>query len=340
MCYSFPTMPLGKTRIALLAAAATLALGACGGADDTKDSASGDSGGGGGTTLSLVAYSTPQVVYDEIIPAFRRTPEGEGVDFKTSFGASGDQSRAVEGGLKADYVSFSTEGDMTRLVDAGIVGEDWNRTPSKGLVTTSVVAFVVRKGNPKNIRTWADLLKPGVEVLTPNPFSSGAAKWNLLAALGANDLDYVSELIHDHVKVQDKSGREALQNFLSGSGDVLLSYEYEAITAQKKGEDVDYVVPDDTIKIDIGVATTKTAPPAAKSFLDYVLSEAGQETFASWGYRPVNEQVLRSHDFPRPKGLFTIDDLGGWEKVDEELFDPENGKIAKIEEDAGVSTAK
>jgi sulfate transport system substrate-binding protein len=333
-------MPLGKTRIALLAAAASIALGACGGADDTKDSASGDTGGGGGTTLSLVAYSTPQVVYDEIIPAFRRTPEGEGVDFKTSFGASGDQSRAVEGGLKADYVSFSTKGDMTRLVDAGIVGEDWNRTPSKGLVTTSVVAFVVRKGNPKNIRTWADLLKPGVEVLTPNPFSSGAAKWNLLAALGANDLDYVSELIHDHVKVQDKSGREALQNFLSGSGDVLLSYEYEAITAQKKGEEVDYVVPDDTIKIDIDVATTKTAPSAAKSFLDYVLSEAGQERFAAWGYRPVNENVLRSHDFARPKGLFTIEDLGGWEKVDEELFDPENGKIAQIEEDAGVSTAK
>jgi sulfate transport system substrate-binding protein len=339
-------MPLDKTRNLLAAVPvvlAALALTACGGADDTKDgSASASDGGGGGKTLSLVAYSTPQVVYDEIIPAFKQTPDGKGVNFKTSFGASGDQSRAVEGGLKADYVSFSTEGDMTRLVDAGIVGDDWKATPSKGLVTTSVVAFVVREGNPKNIKTWADLVKPGVEVHTPNPFSSGAAKWNLLAALGANDLDYVSTLINDHVKVQDKSGREALQNFLSGSGDVLLSYEYEAITAQKKGEKVDYVLPDDTIKIDIDVATTKTAPPEATKFLDYVLSEPGQEKFADWGYRPVNESVLAANKdrFPTPSGLFTIDRFGGWEKVDDDLFDPENGKIAKIEEDAGVSTAK
>jgi sulfate/thiosulfate transport system substrate-binding protein len=339
-------MPLDKTRKLLAAvpvALAALALAACGGADDTKDgSASASDGGSGGKTLSLVAYSTPQVVYDEIIPAFKQTPEGKGVNFKTSFGASGDQSRAVEGGLKADYVSFSTEGDMTRLVDAGLVGDDWKSTPSEGLVTTSVVAFVVRKGNPKNIKTWADLVKPGVEVLTPNPFSSGAAKWNLLAALGANDLGYVSKLINDHVKVQDKSGREALQNFLSGSGDVLLSYEYEAITAQKKGEEVDYVLPDDTIKIDIDVATTKSAPAEATKFLDYVLSEPGQEKFADWGYRPVNETVLAANKdrFPTPSGLFTIDKFGGWEKVDEELFDPENGKIAKIEEDAGVSTAK
>ncbi len=153
-------------------------------------------------------------------------------------------------------------------------------------------------------------------------------------------LDYIRELITKHVKVQDKSGREALQNFLSGSGDVLLSYEYEAITAQKKGEAVDYVVPDETIRIDIEVATTKSAPPEAASFLDFVLSEQGQRRFADWGYRPVNEAVLKASDFPTPKGLFTIDDLGGWRKVDAELFDPEKGKIAKIEEEAGVSTAK
>jgi sulfate transport system substrate-binding protein len=335
-------MSLGKTRNLLVALVAA-SLAACGGASDTKQGSSGSdsSDGGGGATLSLVAYSTPQVVYDEIIPAFRQTPEGKGVDFKTSFGASGDQSRAVEGGLKADYVSFSTEGDMRRLVDAGIVDAGWESTkPGDGLVTTSVVAFVVRKGNPKNIRTWEDLVKPGVEVLTPNPFSSGAAKWNLLAALGANDLDYVRTLIDDHVKVQDKSGREALQNFLAGSGDVLLSYEYEAITAQKKGEKVDFVIPDDTIKIDIEVATTKDAPPEAKTFLAYVLSEPGQQKFADWGYRPVNEAVLAARDFPAPKKLFTIDDLGGWEDVDTKYFDPEKGLIAQIEEDAGVSTAK
>lgn len=335
-------MALGKARNVALALVVVLSVAACGGASDTKESVADGSGGeGGGTTLSLVAYSTPQVVYDEIIPAFRRTPAGRRVDFRTSYGASGDQSRAVEGGLKADYVTFSTEGDMRRLVDAGIVSEDWERTqPGDGLVTRSVVAFVVRKGNPRGIRTWRDLLRDDVEVLTPNPFSSGAAKWNLLAAYGANGLGYVRELISDHVRVQDKSGREALQNFLSGSGDVLLSYEYEAITAQKKGEPVDYVVPDDTIEIDIEVATTKTAPPEAKAFLDYVLSAPAQERFAAWGYRPVNEAVLARHDFPEPKGLFTIDDLGGWRKVDAELFDPENGTVAKIEEDAGVSIAR
>ena len=349
-------MPLDKTRklsALLLAVVTSLVLAACGGSDDsTSDSASGSDSGGGGKTLSLVAYSTPQVVYDEIIPAFKETPEGKGLDFKTSFGASGDQSRAVEGGLKADYVSFSTEGDMTRLVEAGLVGEDWeSKQPGDGLVTTSLVSFVVRKGNPKNIKTWDDLLRDGVEVLTPNPFSSGAAKWNLLAAYGQASgngkdkeagLEYVSKLINDHVKVQDKSGREALQNFLSGSGDVLLSYEYEAITAQKKGEKVEFVTPDDTIKIDIEVATTKDAPAEAAKFLDYVLSEPGQEKFAEWGYRPVNETVLEANKdkFPTPSGLFTIDDLGGWETIDTELFDPEKGDIAKIEEDAGVSTAK
>jgi sulfate transport system substrate-binding protein len=298
-----------------------------------------------------VAYSTPQVVYDEIIPDFGKTAEGAGISFKTSFGASGDQSRAVEAGQEADVVSFSVEPDMTRLVKAGLVAEDWNAGPDKGLVTTSVVTFVVRKGNPKNIRTWRDLLKPGVKVLTPNPFTSGAAKWNLLAAYGQASgggkdekagLDYVRELITDHVEVQDKSGREALQNFISGDADVLLSYEYEATTANKKGESLDYVIPDDTIEIEIDIATTKDAPEQARTFVDYVLSEPAQERFASWGYRPVNDAVRRKHadEFPEPSGLFTIEDLGGWSKVNDALFDPENGSIAKIEEEAGVSTAK
>jgi sulfate/thiosulfate transport system substrate-binding protein len=342
-----------RSLIAAVLALAALAVAGCGGAEDTKGSANAsasDSGSSKGT-LSLVAYSTPQVVYDEIIPAFKQTTDGAGIGFKTSFGASGDQSRAVEAGQKADVVSFSVEPDMTRLVEAGLVSPDWNKTPTKGLVTTSVVSFIVRKGNPKNIRTWDDLLKPGVQVLTPNPFTSGAAKWNLLAAYGAKSdggkdpqagLDFLEELITKHVKVQDKSGREALQNFTSGNGDVLLSYEYEATTAQKKGEKVDFVTPDDTIKINIDIATLKNAPPSAQKFLDYVLSKPGQEKFAEWGYRPVNQEVLDTNKskFPDPPGLFTIDDLGGWSKVNKDMFDPEKGSVAKIEEDAGVSTAK
>jgi sulfate transport system substrate-binding protein len=339
------------TRSRLLFAvlvAGLMAVTACGGASDsTTGSSSSDKGS---KSLSLVAYSTPEVVYDEIEPLFQKTGDGEGVGFKSSFGASGEQSRAVEAGLKADVVSFSLEPDMDRLVKAGLVDSNWADTPSKGLVTTSLVSFIVRKGNPKGIKTWDDLLKPGVQVLTPNPFTSGAAKWNLLGAYGAKSdggknpqagLAYLKELITKHVKVQDKSGRDALNTFTSGTGDVLLSYEYEATTAQKKGQDVDFVTPPDTIKIENPIAVTKDAKPAAKSFLDFVLSKQGQEKFASWGYRPVNQEVFDANKakFPEPKQLFTIRDLGGWSKVNDEMFDPEKGSVAKIEEDAGVSTA-
>ncbi|HXE44928.1 MAG TPA: sulfate ABC transporter substrate-binding protein [Conexibacter sp.] len=345
------TSHIRKTAAALLAIGALAAVAGCGGSSDASGgSTNASSSSGSRTTLSLVAYSTPEVVYDQIIPDFQQTAAGRGVGFKTSYGASGDQSRAVDAGLRADVVTFSTEPDMTRLVRDGIVAADWNSGPNRGIVTTSVVAFVVRKGNPKHIHTWADLVRPGIKVLTPNPYSSGAAKWNLLAAYGqashagkdpAAGLAYVRSLI-SHVPVQDKSGRDALNDFTSGNGDVLLSYEYEATTAQKKGQSVDYVIPDDTIKIDIDIATTKTAPPAAKAFLDYVLSQPGQQRFADWGYRPVDAAVLAASRsrFPTPPGLFTIDRLGGWRAVDDQLFDVEKGAITKIEQSAGVSTAK
>jgi sulfate transport system substrate-binding protein len=338
------------TLTALLATA--LVVAGCGGASDSADGG-GDAAAAttGKATLNLVAYSTPQVVYDQIIPAFGRTAAGKGIGFKPSYGASGDQSRAVEAGLPADVVTFSTEPDVTRLVKAGLVAADWDRTATKGLVTTSLVSFIVRPGNPKHIRTWADLLKPGVKVLTPNPFTSGAAKWNVLAAYaqasdGGKDpaagLRFVKELLTKHVVVQDKSGREALQNFTSGRGDVLLSYEYEATTAQKKGQKVDFVTPDDTIRINIDIAKTKQAPAAAQAFIDYVLSPAGQQKFVDWGYRPVDAGLLKANAarFPQPARLRTIDELGGWATVNDTLFDPDKGSIAKIEQGAGVSTSK
>jgi sulfate transport system substrate-binding protein len=345
---------LMKRKVTTLTAllATTLVAAGCGGSSDSTDGGGGAaSASSGKPTLNLVAYSTPQVVYDEIIPAFGKTQAGAGIGFKSSYGASGDQSRAVEAGLPADVVTFSTEPDVTRLVKAGLVASGWDKTPTKGLVTTSLVSFIVRKGNPKHIKTWADLLKPGVKVLTPNPFTSGAAKWNILAAYAqasdggkdpAKGLAYVKELISKHVVVQDKSGREALQNFVSGRGDVLLSYEYEATTAQKKGEKVDFVTPDDTININIDIAKTKKAPAAAQDFIDYVLSPAGQEKFVSWGYRPVNPTVLKANasKFPEPKTLRTIDELGGWTTVNDTLFDPDKGSITKIEQGAGVSTSK
>jgi sulfate/thiosulfate transport system substrate-binding protein len=321
---------------ALPVLAATVLASGCGGASDEKG---GSSGGDGSNeqVISLVAYSTPQVVYDEIIPDFRQTEAGKGLSVKTSFGPSGEQSRAVAAGLRADVVTFSIEPDVTRLVKAGLVPDGWKAGANRGVATTSLVTFIVRKGNPKNIKSWQDLLRPGIEVITPSPLTSGAAKWNLLGAYAHGGLPYVETLVTEHVEVQPKSGREALQTFIGGKGDVLLSYEYEATTAQKKGEDVAYVIPDDTLRIDINIATTTDAPAVATTFVEYVLGEEAQQRFADWGYRPVNSAVLAANaaKFPTPRTLKTIDDLGGWAKVDAELFDPESGAISKILEKVG-----
>ena len=329
-----------RSTITRLAALALLPLAAglsgCGGAAEAGGSS------GGSDRLSLVAYSTPKEAYEALIPAFQKTPEGKGVSFTQSYGSSGDQSRAVSSGLPADVVALSLAPDVDKLVEPGIVAQDWASDEHDGFVTNSVVVLAVRKGNPKGIKTWDDLLEPGVEVVTPNPFTSGAAKWNLLGAYAHGGLDYVERLITEHVEVQPKSGREALQTFTGGEGDVLLSYEYEARTAQKKGgEDVELIIPADTLRVDITLAKTAKAPAAAQAFVDHVLSAPGQQRFADWGYRPVNEGVLKANAdrFPEPKDLFTIDDLGGWDKVNADYFDIENGAITKIEEEAGVSTA-
>lgn len=329
----------------LLAILAALLVAGCGGSEDDKDGSGSGSDESAKSQLALVAYSTPEVAYDEIIPAFRKTDAGRDVGFRTSFGASGEQSRAVEGGLKADVVSFSIEPDVERLVEAGLVAKDWkSATPTNGLVSKSIVSFIVRKGNPKKIKSWDDLAKPGVKVVTPNPFTSGAAKWNLLGAYAHGGLPYVEKLIKDNVSVQPKSGRDALQTFTGGEGDVLLSYEYEATTAIKKGEKgIELVRPaDSTVEIEIDIAETEKASPAAQQFIDYAVGPAGQRKFVEWGYRPVDPQTVAATKsrFPNPPKVTTIADLGGWSKVNDELFDPEKGSIAKIEEDAGVSTAK
>jgi sulfate transport system substrate-binding protein len=321
--------------IVLLAATALLAAG-CGGGS-----------GGGGRRLTLVAYSTPREAYQALIPAFQATDAGGGVTFSQSYGASGDQSRAVANGLKADVVALSLEPDMTRLVDKGLVARDWNAGAEKGMVTDSVVVLVTRKGNPKHIRTWDDLVRPGVEVITPNPFTSGGARWNVMAAYGAQvqqgrtpeqATDYLLRLFKN-VPVQDKSAREAIQTFVGGKGDVMIAYENEAINAQQKHQPVDYVVPDQTILIEnpIAVVATSKNPQAAKAFVDFARSPAGQEIFAKKGYRPVNRQVAAAAHFPTPTGLFRITDLGGWSEVNKEFFDKDGGVLAGIEKQVGVS---
>jgi sulfate/thiosulfate transport system substrate-binding protein len=321
-----------------------LALVGCGSSDD---SASGSSDSGGGK-VDVVGYSTPETVYtDGLQPAFQKTADGKGVSFSDSFGASGDQSRAVEAGQSASLVHFSTGGDMTRLVDAGIVDSNWDQNKYKGIAEDSVVVFVVRKGNPKGINSFDDLINKDVSVVTPNPFSSGSARWNIMAIYGsqlaqgksdAEALDAVKTVL-SKTQAQPGSGADALTAFTQGQGDVLLSYENEAIKAQKEGEDVDYVVPDDTILIETPIAVTKDAPESAQKFLDYIWSDAGQKIWAENGYRPVNKALVDPKQFPTPKGLYTIDKFGGWDKVNDEFFDETNGKVAEIEKDLGVSTA-
>ncbi len=328
-----------------LAVLAALAWAGCGG---TSDSSSGDGGGKAGT-LTLVAYSTPEEAYKELIPAFNETPEGEGVGFNQSYAASGEQSRAVEGGLAADVVEFSLEPDITRLVDAGLVDADWNKNEYKGMVTESVVVFMVRKGNPENVKTWDDLVTGDVEVLEPNPFTSGSAKWNIMAAYGAQleqgktpaqARDYLSKLF-DNVPVLDKSAREALQTFSSGKGDVLLGYENEAILAQQQGEEIDYVIPDQTLLIEnpIAVVNESKEPELAQSFVDFLYTKEAQEIFASKGYRPVVDGVAAADDFATPQTLFEITKFGGWGKVNDEFFDPEGSVVADIFQSQGKSTA-
>lgn len=180
------------------------------------------------------------------------------------------------------------EPDITRLVDAGLVDSNWNADEHKGIPFGSVVTIVVRKGNPKGIKDWDDLLKPGIEVVTPNPFSSGSAKWNLLAPYAAKSnggadkaagLAYVSALVKDHVKVQPKSGREATETFLQGSGDVLLAYENEALFVEKNGDPVEHVTPPKTFKIENPAAVLKGSRnlATATAFNDYLYTPAAQK---------------------------------------------------------------
>jgi sulfate transport system substrate-binding protein len=307
----------------------------------------GSSSDGGGETLSLVAYSTPQTAYEEHLePAFTETPEGEGVEFSNSFGASGDQSRAVEAGQEASYVNFALETDITRLVESGQVAETWRDNKYKGIVTNSVVALVVRPGNPEGIKSFQDLVDKDVEVVTPNPFTSGGARWNIMAIYGAaleagkskaQALDDVKTVLSKAV-VQPESARVALQTFTGGAGDVLLSYENEAIAAQTAGEDVDYVIPEATILIEQPAAVTVDAPPAATDYLNFLWSDEGQTIWAEQGYRPVNKALLDEQTFPTPTSLFTIEEFGGWETVADDFFDEENGSVAKIQEELGVAT--
>jgi sulfate/thiosulfate-binding protein len=347
---------LRRAATARLIGATVLVVGLAGGVAACGSSSSANNGGDGGsgsTSLNLVGYSDPETVYTkDLIPAFQKTSQGNGVSIQTSFGASGDQSRAVEAGQPADVVHLSLDTDVQRLVDAGIVDSNWQKTePNNGYVQDSVVVFIVRKGNPKGIHDWSDLVKPGVDVITPNPFSSGGARWNLMAAYGAQlkegkspaqALNYLKQLL-GNTSVQPASASDALATFTQGKGDVLLSYESAAITAKNAGENLDYVIPKDTIQIQTPIATTKDAPTQAQDFVNWLFTPAAQQIWAKAGYRPVVKSVLDNYksEFPTPPGLFPITyiDPAGWNKIAVDFFDPTNGSVAAIEQGLGVSTS-
>jgi len=327
-----------KFLLALLVAGLAVVVAACGG--------SASESGTGASKLALVAYSTPKEAYSAIIPAFEKTPAGKGVSLSQSYGASGDQARAVIAGLPADIVALSLAPDVDKLVKAKLVAPGWTATPTKGIVTRSVVVIGVRPGNPKHITGWDDLVKPGVQVLTPNPFTSGGARWNVMAAYGAQieqgrtqaqAIDYLGRLFK-HVVVQDKAARDSLQNFTAGKGDAIISYENEAITAQQKGEKLDYVIPDQTILIENPIAATADAGTNAKAFIDYASSAPAQKIFAAKGYRSVIPSLVDKRRYPDPPQLFDITKFGGWDAVMKQFFDPANSVMQRIEAGLGVST--
>jgi sulfate transport system substrate-binding protein len=303
---------------------------------------------GGDDKISVVGFSVLKTANEPVISAFQKTDAGKDVTFTTSYGASGDQARAVIGGLHADEVHLSLEPDMAKLVDSGDVSKDWDQNSTDGILTESVVVFLVRKGNPLGIKGWDDLIKPGVKVITPSPASSGSAKWNILAAWahaanapGGNDTkakDFVTKLLHNTVAMPG-SGSDALASFLAGNGDVLLAYENDSIEAKAAGDDVDYIVPDDTLEIQNPAAVTTDASPAAKDFLDFQLSKEGQTLYAKAGFRPVISGVQTdvagandpSNPYPAVPHLYTIDkDFGGWAEADPKYFDENDGIITKI----------
>ena len=297
-----------------------------------------------GSNLTLVAYSTPRTAYAQLIPAFQGSAGGKDVTFTQSYGASGDQSRAVLNGLKADVVAFSLQPDVQRLVKPGLVAANWNKDKFHGMVTDSVVVLSVRPGNPKHIKGWGDLTKDGVDVITPNPFISGGARWNVMAAYGAQIKSgktpaqaqkYLVKLFKN-VSVQDKSARESLQTFASGKGDVLIGYENEAIFAKRQGVPLEYMIPSSTILIENPIAAVKTSEnlAKAKAFVKWLRTAPAQKIFGNNGYRPVLKSAAKQFHFPKPAKLFKITALGGWTEVQRKFFDRQSGIMVKVEREA------
>jgi sulfate/thiosulfate-binding protein len=341
---------MGKREASFGVAAAVLAsfavlFVACGG--ETEDA----TGGAAEDELHLVGYPALDSAYrDALEPAFARYLHllGEKISFTNSFGASGVQSRAVAAGQPASVVHFEQAGDMELLVEDGRVDADWDEQPHGGIAHHTVIVFIVRKDNPKQIHKLQDLLRDDVDVIVPNPFSSDAGRWSVMDVYAtliheskseAEALAGVRRLLEKAVS-QPNSAPEALDIFLRGQGDVLLTYESEAIKAieEGRGKHFQFVVPHQTMRVETPIALTEDAPPIAEEFLEFLWSEDGQLLWAEEGYRPVDLWLVDQERFFFRHDAFKISQFGGWAEVNDEFFDEETGSVAIIEQELGVPT--
>jgi sulfate/thiosulfate transport system substrate-binding protein len=301
-------------------------------------------GEGGEVKLVLAGYTTPREAYAEIIPLFQQkwTEEtGQTVTFEESYQGSGAQSRAVAEGFEADIIALSLEADVIRLEEAGLITQDWRSAPFGGMVSTSVVAFAVREGNPKNIQDWADLTQADLEILTPNPKTSGGAMWNILGLYGAAERGHVEGFtageagaqdfllnVLQNVTVMDKSARDSIVNFEKGIGDVAITYENEVLVGQQAGQNYELVLPSSTIQIDNPVAVVDTyvdkhgTRDAAEAFVDFLFTPEAQKIFAKHGLRSPDPEIAKStaEQYPPIEDLFTIADFGGWKEATPKFF--------------------
>ena len=308
--------------------------------------------------LMLAIYSVPKEAYEQkLIPAFKqlwKQRTGQDIRVRTSYGASGAQARAIIGGFEADIAALSVEGDVDQVAKAGLISHDWRKGADRGNVSASVVALGVRKGNPKAIRTWEDLSKPGIDVLYPNPKTSGGAMWDIIAIYGAGlkladpkqgpaeaQAAALLKRIQKNVKVMDKSGRESVTTFERGVGDVIVTYENELLPRIKSGRPMDLVIPAETVLIENPAAMVDRnvdkhhVRDIAEAFLAFLHSEDAQRAFAEYDFRtvtPVTAGSQPAKTFPQPAHLFTIAELGGWEKVASLLFSPQGLWTRAVEE--------
>lgn len=292
--------------------------------------------------LTFVSYSVTKAAYDRIIPQFVakwKKQTKQNVNIQQSYGGSGSQARAVIDGLDADVVALSLAQDVKKIEQAGLIKSGWEREqPNNSIVTRSVVALVTRPGNPKGIRTWTDLVKPGIGVITPNPKTSGGAQWNFLALWGAvtrtggnesKARQFVTQ-VFKNVPILPKDARSASDTFYKqGQGDVLVTYENEVLLAKLSGQGAaPFVVPQTNISIENPVAVVDRNAArhgnqkVADAFVKFLYTPEAQREFAKVGFRPVNGAVSKQvqSKFPKVNKLFTVGQLGGWSTVQTKFF--------------------